>query len=336
MAYFGHRVQWRHATLLILGCFCGSVLFSARPRRDVIQLNVVKKPDKNLNPMELKRRLLLSQKKIRSMPEDRSQRHTEQEPIIVHFFLLLSTYKPSMGVSFLECISLRSVLKNLRPNRTLIHTNVPEFWPFANCAGIIQNWSSVEIVPARRKFVMQGRRFVYLAHEADVMKLEALIKYGGLALDFDVYIINGRKVRDLMRTFPCFMCDEDDVPDRLNAGFVGCKRGSRFPKLMLQRSYRDDFRPDLWLWNSGQMSFILAAEEPSLVQIVPDVCNISIPERANVLTRRDRYSWQDKIAYHTFYHDRLFTKSSLRKMNSSFGDLLKWILSNETRILGGS
>ncbi|OQV14876.1 hypothetical protein BV898_10908 [Hypsibius exemplaris] len=112
----------------------------------------------------------------------------------------------------------------------------PLFWltadeivlAFANCAGIIKNWSGVEIVPVRRKFTMQGKRFFFIAHEADVMKFDALVEYGGLVLDFDVYIINGGKVRELMRTWPCFMCDEK-APFLLNAGFIGCRKGSRFP-----------------------------------------------------------------------------------------------------------
>ncbi|OWA50348.1 hypothetical protein BV898_14867 [Hypsibius exemplaris] len=254
---------------------------------------------------------------------------TKQE-IIVHFFLLFPFGNSDhlKSVSFMECLSLLSVLKNLHPDRTMIHTNVPDFWPFGNCSDVIGDWTSVEIVPVRRKFLMQGKRFASIQHEADVMKIEALIQHGGLALDFDVFIINGERVRQMMRTLPCFMCDEK-YPDLLNADFIGCQKGSRFPRLMLER-YHTDFRPQSWLWNSGRTSFKLAVEDPLLVELVPEICNIPTEDRPNVLEQRGYYNWTDKIAYHTFYHNRSLTASTLKTMNSSFGDLLNWIISNDS------
>ncbi|OQV14870.1 hypothetical protein BV898_10902 [Hypsibius exemplaris] len=329
------------AVALVLCCLFLSVRYTDLRPEALFRLHwtTASPADPGLNRTDVKTHLLTVQKAARESYAAKWRAHTNgiasaKQEVIVHFFQLFNASHHQGGhahlrsVSFMECLSLLSVLKNLQPDRTLIHTNVPDFWPFENCSDVIRNWTSVEIVPVQRKFLMNGQRFISIEHEADVMKLETLYQYGGLALDFDVYIINGARLRETMRSFECFMCDEK-YPDLLNAGFIGCAKGSRFPKLVLERSYQSDFRPLSWLWNSGRVPFQLAVEDPSLVEVVQDVCNIPAEDRANVLEQRGFYNWTEKMAYHTFYHNSSVTAETLRQMNSSFGDLLNWIMSDD-------
>ncbi|OQV17286.1 hypothetical protein BV898_08684 [Hypsibius exemplaris] len=250
-------------------------------------------------------------------------------PFIVHYVLMhpSSTQAPGneSALSFLDCMSMLSVVKNLKPDAIYLHTNVPEFWPFTPCEEFIKTWGNVKVINAPRKLTVNGSRINFIEHEADIIKLEALIEYGGLALDFDVYVIDGDRLRHLLLAYPCLGCHEN-VP-KVNAGFLACQRGAEYPRMIL-KEYGTNYRPDLWVYNSGIVPWKLLRKNPELAHLVEGVCNAPEPNRKEEFVLQDgRHPWAEKVAHHSFLHDRNYTEQTvLTTSDSSMARLLYWIL----------
>jgi hypothetical protein len=166
----------------------------------------------------------------------------QQNSTIVHYawFYGTRTPGPSSQLTFLQCMSVLSVLVNFRPHAILVHSDRPEFWPFQSCHSIIGNWSTVHMVHSSLKGNINGRKIGYIEHEADIKKLEVVAEQGGMALDFDVFIIDGARIRQLLQTWPCILCLE--VDERMNNGFLACNKGAAYPNLILDQSYYNDYR----------------------------------------------------------------------------------------------
>ncbi|XP_055345352.1 uncharacterized protein LOC129593170 [Paramacrobiotus metropolitanus] len=153
-----------------------------------------------------------------------------------------------------------SILAFLRPTHLYLHTNYPDFWPFDACSGLIREWSALRIVPARRRYHSNGRRLnptdQYISHEADIFKFISLYKYGGLYLDFDVFLLpNITTLLAKLQTHDCITTKEHPRynPAALNAGFIACRPQTPFIADILRR-YRSDYRPE-WTYNCGSVPF---------------------------------------------------------------------------------
>ncbi|GAU89655.1 hypothetical protein RvY_02183 [Ramazzottius varieornatus] len=209
-------------------------------------------------------------------------------------------------LNFLDCMSILSVQVNLRPASIYIHTNIPRssgHWPNTSCNRWITDWSNLHLIPINLKHTTAGQKIKDIQHEADIAKLEAVYKYGGLALDFDVYILNGELLRHKLATTPCLSCHEDpgEGNDKINAGFLGClEPHAEFPGRVLD-VYKKDFRPNEWVYNSGEQPFWIMVEHPHIVTLDDNVC--VEPEWLNRhMELYENNKWQNMTAYHSYFH----------------------------------
>ncbi|OWA50754.1 hypothetical protein BV898_15260 [Hypsibius exemplaris] len=257
-----------------------------------------------------------------------STENPQDEPLIVHYVWFHRNQLQPAAVTFLDCLGVLSVMKNLRPDVIFVHTDVPDFWPFDPCNAIISNWTGLQLVPAHRSFVVGGKRIHFVEHEADIIKLKLLRQYGGLALDFDVYLINGTKFREVYHAHPCVLSEERH--QRLNNGFVACRRGAVYPQMILQESYVADYQPDQWVYNIGVRTYQLYHQHEETGYVQEGISDR--PEwdrRLEFLTGPERkHEWRDKIAHHSFLHDASYALESIERDDSSMGDMLNWILSS--------
>ena len=250
----------------------------------------------------------------------------KQEPLIVHYVWFHANANQPQAFCFLDCMSVLSVMKFLKPDAIHLHTNLPDFWPFDPCNELISNWTGVKLVNTRRRFVVGGKRIKRIEHEADVLKLELMRDVGGVALDFDVFMVNGTKLRELLTINPCVVCTENEP--KLNAGFLACRKGAAYPQMILQKSYAEDFQPDLWIWNSGEVPHRLLAKHNTTAFVAQDICNspdwIHRDEFLSSSVRK--FDWRNRIAHHSYLHDRGYTRETLKTANNSMADFLKWVL----------
>ncbi|GAU90776.1 hypothetical protein RvY_03150 [Ramazzottius varieornatus] len=254
-----------------------------------------------------------------------------ESDLIVHYVRYYDSLYPNKdtdSLKLLDCLGIYSVILNLKPTVIYVHTNVPSFWPFDRCESLMNvtiRWPAVEFIYAARKFVASGKRIGWIQHEADIRKMIVIEEYGGLTLDFDVYIVNGTEVRRLLAENPCIVCHEGAV---INAGFFGCREPhARFPQLVLKKSYLRNYDPKCWTCNSGAIPMKILKQNTATAMLVDNVCNAPIwDQRADFNDGRGVFGWKEKPAYHSFFHNSTFSLKDAMKLDSRLGDVFRWIL----------
>ncbi|XP_055345394.1 uncharacterized protein LOC129593207 [Paramacrobiotus metropolitanus] len=260
----------------------------------------------------------------------------------VHLVRLYRRRSDRHALCWFECLAVLSMLAFLRPTHIYLHTNYPDFWPFDTCSGLIRDWSAVRVVPVRRRYHANGRRMnhvdQYIAHEADMIKFITLYKYGGLFLDFDVFILpNITTLLDELQTHDCITTKEHPKynPDALNSGFIACRPQTPFIADILRR-YRNDYRPE-WTYNSGYVPFGLYNSSRSATyrqRIYIDETVIQNEAEAvwNSTTGLWRaegvFEWRQKAAYHAVFHNCSLNEETLRRHNTSLAQLMRFVLDN--------
>lgn len=238
----------------------------------------------------------------------------QEAGLIVHYVRLYPVPEPNNNdhsLDVLDCLSVYSVLLNLKPQSIYLHTNVPSFWPFGTCEShlaVTIDWSLVKVFCAPFQYTSGIKRISHIAHEADIRKFRAVEEYGGLVLDFDVYVINGVLLRQLMEKHPCIVCHEID---RLNAGFFGCRtRQAEYPKLVLA-SYHAKYNPYCWLCSSGYEPFAIWKKNQDIASVIAGVCD---HESGVVETEK----WATLPAFHSYWHRSSFTVQDVRQLRSTW------------------
>ena len=115
--------------------------------------------------------------------ESPSPLHT---PRIVHFIHLQLDSRPRNTARCDELLSLsvRSTVNHIKPERIYLHTNDMDF--LRGCADIQDHVTVVKAAIPRRVF---GNRVDWYQHQADILRLHALRKWGGVYLDTDVLVL---------------------------------------------------------------------------------------------------------------------------------------------------
>ncbi|GAU90540.1 hypothetical protein RvY_02943 [Ramazzottius varieornatus] len=229
-------------------------------------------------------------------------------------------------LSFLECLSLRSVVKNLKPDQIIIHTNVVDFWPLDSCNELVTNWTGIHLKYLPRRFTMKGQRIKWISHEVDIAKLSVLRHYGGLTLDFDVFIINGTEVRRLLNSAPCIICDEnpkDRDGFKVNAGFFGCfhKELAQYPALIREQSYDADYKASKWVYNIGLKAMKILRKYPKTAVLVENICNNPAWDNISLASGRSgacttwiyRCAWLNLVGLHLGVHCASLVNYPLRQ-----------------------
>jgi len=111
--------------------------------------------------------------------------------------------------SFVDYVVLRAAMRNHRPDRFYIHTNLnPEdfhgkYWKLVQKDREI--WSRIRILPLELPTEIFGQKFdefYHMWHAADVQRIRIIMKYGGIYMDNDVFIVQNL---DKYRRFECAM-----------------------------------------------------------------------------------------------------------------------------------
>lgn len=162
-------------------------------------------------------------------------------PNLIHYIRFNKT-----AFSFVEYVCLRSAYVQQQPERIYLHTNVDE----SNFTGIYWKWIRAESDLYRRIVVLpiqlpsdifdqplsDGWR---LYHGSDIARIRTMIKYGGIYLDNDVYVVANL---DKYRKYEIAIgWDQDQF---LGSQVIIAHRDARFLPLWLD-TYRE-YHADLW------------------------------------------------------------------------------------------
>ncbi len=251
-------------------------------------------------------------------------------PAIVHYAKLSKLEEP-VELIFRDFISMMSMYKFIKPGKILIHTYgdiVGKYW------SKVKRWKgvSVEVVKHERLNKVGGKAFQYMAHEADYIRLEALLHYGGIITDFDVIVLNGTRLKEMQLISECIISKEESF---LNIGFISCITNSSYIRRWLV-SYDYDFKPESYLYNSGYKPKHLLEEEKG-----PECCNCLIEDTIcfNPSNRKDDkikwlwkngVHWRNKTAAHYFQKaDFKYDDYRLLNADHSMGEMFRFVYNSQ-------
>ena len=89
-----------------------------------------------------------------------------------------------------------------------------------------------------------------MEHAADWHKLHQTQKYGGIALDFDVFFLNGSEFAKKQKNAKCVLACEGDQCNVISLGLVSCSKSSTFLRNWIKHYYTD-YHPNERLYNSA-------------------------------------------------------------------------------------
>lgn len=161
-------------------------------------------------------------------------------PNIVHYVRL-----NKRSWSFVEYICLRSAYVNQRPDFIFIHTNVLEgfkgkYWRWMQEDPDLK--SRLVVVPVRLPAEIFGQKLkpVWRVHHgSDLIRIRTLMKYGGIFLDNDVYVVHNL---DKYRQFEMTLGWPRN--ESLGTMVLCANKNARFLPLWLD-NYRD-YKADQW------------------------------------------------------------------------------------------
>lgn len=115
-------------------------------------------------------------------------------PPYVHYVFGLAPPSPQNEFNFIHYLCLTSALVELKPQTVYFHYRFePTSWYWSRFKLEIERSEStrLEMVQERDVTEVFGNPVEHYAHKADVLRLEALQKYGGVYLDADVLVVRG-------------------------------------------------------------------------------------------------------------------------------------------------
>lgn len=200
-------------------------------------------------------------------------------------------------ITFPQTVCILSALKNQRPDKLFIHTDLSGFegkyW------NILMNYPGFKDVLVIEKRKMPTQIFnqtlkkkwaVY--HGGDIARMEILLKYGGIYLDNDAYI--ARNMNDLRRYEFTLGWRPGKV---MGNQIVLAHKNSRFLKLWYE-SYRNNYKPNRWYYNTGVYpTRHILEKKPYLVHRVEKLFGIYNNIRKSVYTTKFN-EWKDYYGYH--------------------------------------
>lgn len=236
-------------------------------------------------------------------------------PNIVHFIWFAPHNRKQL--SFINYISIRSAHKIQRPETIMLHCN---FLPAGEWWERLVREVPITIVHKAAPEKIHGQAISHAFHKGDVAKLEILVEYGGIYLDYDVIVLNSL---DPVRKFDATLGKEK--PPKFIAGIIIGRKGALFLKLVYE-SYRDNYRWFDWDYNCARVAYQIYLARPDLLHVEPYKFTTPDWHERNLLWD-SVIDWRDLYLIHIMGHSirTEYTPDSIQQLNSTFGEIMRFI-----------
>ncbi|PSN54203.1 hypothetical protein C0J52_03535 [Blattella germanica] len=246
-------------------------------------------------------------------------------PNIVHFLRFQSP-----NFTFVHAVTTLAAFKNQRPEKIMFHTDVESFvgpyWEkIKNTPGLVY-----EIVKVTLPDTIFGQKFSegwHLWHAGDVTRIRILMKYGGIFLDNDAYVVRSL---DPFRKFEMALgWDENQC---LGTQVLVANKNARFLPLWLN-SYRK-YYPEQWYYNAGcKPTEEILYKKPELVHRVKLLFGVHM--LVGNLYKSYWKDWRKQYAVHLLINHRsyldkehfdkwnTFDEKNILNYNYTFGDMAR-------------
>ena len=266
-------------------------------------------------------------------------------PKIGHYVYLSSEKLTTKSLSFEFFMSILSLFGIAKIDCVYIHGTVQfngKYWDFLMKRNLCVRWNYWPFA----KHIWQQYVVGSLAHVADVARAQAILRFGGLHVDPDVYILQKlpdhywryEAVLGLDVNYACPKVDfiPKEVKSYINLGICLSKPNSRFFKLY-QESQRNYYN-ELWLYNSGQKPFHIYEQNPRLAYLDPKIQVVCAGRRCCpswAKTKQEAQLWSknfdfwlnDTFSVHIVWSvDELAEPKAIRASQTPFGRIASHIL----------
>ena len=170
----------------------------------------------------------------------------------------------------------------------------------------------------------------YATDDSDLDRVLLLQEYGGIYLDMDIMVI---KSFDDLRKYECTLGFEEYA--KVNGGIIICSKRSVFLTLWIN-TFFDDYRPNVWAYNSGEVPTKLAKRYPHLVHLENNTLHRPSYSEMQYIWGSEHYNWTQNYAIHTwirFYNGKRPTPESIKLMNSTYGEMARLLFYGTTNIV---
>ncbi|RZF32434.1 hypothetical protein LSTR_LSTR001898 [Laodelphax striatellus] len=170
-------------------------------------------------------------------------------PNYVHFLRMGASMK---NVKFIDAMCMLAAFKKQRPDRLFIHTDQKHFsgfhWDYLmnKVPGFKEALTIVSTQLPDTIFDQKFSQVYHYFHSSDVLRIQVLMKYGGMFLDNDSFLV---KSLDPYRKFEMAIGWDEGM--FLGTQVLVAHKDARFLRLWLD-SYRGHYYPTLWYFNAGE------------------------------------------------------------------------------------
>ena len=180
-------------------------------------------------------------------------------PNVIHFVFGLMEDFGGKPFGMIHYLAVKTAHDRNRPDAIKFHYHYEpsgEWWDRAK-----PYLTLVRVTPPTEIF---GNPLLHVAHQADVIRLEVLLREGGIYLDIDVLCINSLTP---LRGHACVMGMEGDH-DLCNAVILA-EPGAEFLRLWHEeyRTFRSKGRDEFWDEHSCKVPLRLARDHPGLLHV---------------------------------------------------------------------
>ncbi|OWA53076.1 hypothetical protein BV898_17511 [Hypsibius exemplaris] len=251
--------------------------------------------------------------------------------LLLHYVRFKPEDEDSVTLRFLDYLSILSAVQRLKPHQILLHGDLQptgKYWD-----DLVTN-NLIKFVYRARNSTLSGRikELAHMFHHADKTKIDILVEYGGLTIDFDVYFVRGERIKDILREYPAVTCYGDELG--YNLGLAGGWKSSRLLRAW-RRSFHVIYSAD-WNFNCGDMPKYLSEIFSDEVYVLDQVCNN--PHSGDLRPFFDEHGtihWKDSVAIHTYHRHSLIPQiespEDLMSGNlTDYKELLLMIYENRT------
>jgi len=244
-------------------------------------------------------------------------------PNIIHFIAFDKT-----AINFSVLICILSAWFNQRPSSIMIHSNL-KFEMDTRYMRILTSVIGDKLVMnvVEEPTHAYGKKILFKPHHsADIARLILLSHYGGIYLDYDVFVVQSL---NRFRHYECTVGWPED--NTIGNQVIIAHKDARFLKLWKQ-SYKD-FHNEEWYYNGGEVPSKILTEQPELVYRAKWELGVQTVLTDKLYKSND---WNDYVNWYTIHllsdHDYLMpphitlTEDHYKDCNCTYAKLVDTII----------
>jgi mannosyltransferase OCH1-like enzyme len=240
-------------------------------------------------------------------------------PKIVHYCWYGGKRRPTFR--FYHYISILSADKFIKPEVIYFwHDEIPQgdLWE-----EIRRRVPSIQMMYRPAPTHIYYRSIVVDQHQSDIVRLEAVMEYGGIYMDLDVVVL---KSFDPLLKYDTTMGYERT--DGLCNGIIISKPNAPF--LRLWHLEYSNFVDNSWAYHSVELPAVLARTYPGLIHTEERTLHRPNWDESEWMYGKGKlYNWSNNYAVHLYYNSGQrwieYSPETIKKINTTMGQIFRYI-----------